>query len=47
MLFKSSILILLQDYMAKARDLERELRSLTIEKTRAEALLEVEPKHIC
>ena len=27
--------------MSKARDMERELRNLTIEKTRAEALLEV------
>ena len=31
----------LQEYMSKARDMERELRNLTIEKTRAEALLEV------
>ena len=30
-----------QEYMAKARELERELRALTIEKARADAMLEV------
>ena len=30
-----------QEYVNKARDLERELRALTIEKTRAETMLEV------
>lgn len=34
-------LTLLQDHITKTRELERELRALTIEKTRAENLLEV------
>ena len=44
MLFRHSLKISLlsfQEYMAKARELERELRSLTIEKARADAMLEV------
>lgn len=35
-------LFLLQDNVSKTRELERELRALTIEKTRAENLLEVQ-----
>ena len=33
--------VYLQEYVNKARDLERELRALTIEKTRTETMLEV------
>ena len=36
-----NIFVYLQEYVNKARDLERELRALTIEKTRTETMLEV------